>query len=149
MNTKMLGEITDEVVLWEVNQQFNLMNAIFSQIVDRRVQELRKEKCCGCKIDHPSQRRHDCLMMSEEEGWITYGPEAIEHVLEKGILWKQFREAIRIMQFIPHDHARRHFQKLSSDREATLELLMDLNFKTNLAEYQDILGYLHYWQKEH
>ena len=73
------------------------MNAIFSQVVDHRVHELRKEKCCGCKIDHPSQRRHDCLMMTEE-GWITYGLEAIEHVVEKGILWKQFREAIRIMR---------------------------------------------------
>ena len=139
MNTNMLGEITDEVVPWEVNQQCNLMNAIFSQVVDHRVQELGKEKCCGCKIDHPSQRRHDCLMMTEE-GWITYGPEAIKNVLEKGILWKQFREAIRIMQFIPHEHARRHFQKLSSDCEATLELLMNLNSKTNLSEYQDILG---------
>ena len=27
MNTKMLREITDEVVPWEVNQQCNLMNA--------------------------------------------------------------------------------------------------------------------------
>ena len=44
-------------------------------------------------------------MMTEEEGLITYELEAIEHVLEKGILWKQFREAIRIMQFIPDDHA--------------------------------------------
>ena len=125
------------------------MNAVFSQVVDQRVHELRKEKCCRCQVDHPNQRRHDCLMMTEEEGWITYEPEAIKHVLEKGILWKQFREAIRIMQFIPHEHARRHFQKLSSDCEATLELLIDLNFKTNLSEYQDILGYLHYWQKEH
>ena len=64
----------------------NLMNAIFSQVVDHRVHELRKEKCCGCKIDHPSQRRHNCLMMTEEEGWITYGLEAIEYVVEKGIL---------------------------------------------------------------
>ena len=97
----MLGEITDEVVPWEVNQQCNLMNAIFSQVVNQRVQELRKEKCCGCKVDHPSQRRHECLMMSDEEGWISYGLEAIEHVIEKGILWRQFREAIRIMRLIP------------------------------------------------
>ena len=68
INTKMLGEITDEVVPWEVNQPCNLMNAIFSQVVNLQVLELRKEKCCGCKIDHPSQRRHDCLMMTEEEG---------------------------------------------------------------------------------
>ena len=149
MNTKMLGGITDEVVRWEVNQQCNLMNAIFSQVVDHRVQELQMEKCCWCKVDHPSQRRHDCIMMTEEEGWITYGLEAIEHVLQKGILWKLFREAIRIMQLIPHDHACKHFQKLSNHHEATLELLRDLMFKTDLSKYQDILGYLHYWQKEH
>ena len=146
----MLGEITDEVVPWEVNQQCNLMNAIFSQAVNQRVQELRKEKCCGCKVDHPSQRRHECLMMSEEESWINYGLEAIEHVIEKGIVWKQFREAIRIMRLIPHNHANNnHFQKLSSNHETTLEHLMDLVFKANLSEYQDILGYLHYWQQEH
>ena len=110
MNTNMLGEITDEVVPWEVNQQCNLMNAIFSQVVNHRVQELRKEKWITVvnakgKVDHPSQRRQKCLMMSEEEGWISYGLEAIEHVIEKGILWKQFREAIRITRLISHEHA--------------------------------------------
>ena len=138
----MLGEITDEVVPWEVNQQCNLMNALFSQVVNQRVQELRKEKCCGCKVNHPSQRRHDCLMMGEEEGWINYGLEAIEHVLQQEILWKQFREAIRIMRLIPHKHAISHFKKLSSNHEATLELLRNLMFRTSLSEYQDILGYL-------
>ena len=70
-HAKMIGEMTDEVVAWEVNQQCNLMNAIFSQVVNHHVQKLRKEKCCGCEVDHPSQRRHDCIMMTEEEGWIT------------------------------------------------------------------------------
>ena len=88
-------------------------------------------------------------MMSEEEGWISYGLEAIEHVLQQEILWKQFREATRTMHLIPHKHAIKHFQKLSSNHEATLELLRDLHFKTSLSEYQDVLGYLYYWQKEH
>ena len=88
-------------------------------------------------------------MMSDEEGWITYGLEAIEHVTEKGILCKQFREAIRIMRLIPHKHTINHFQKLSSNHETTLELLMDLIFKADLSEYQDIQGYLLYWQDEH
>ena len=49
--------------------------------------------------------RHECLMMSKKEGWISYGLEAIEQVLQQEILWKQFSEAIRIMQLIPHKHA--------------------------------------------
>ena len=145
----MIGEMTDEVVPWEVTHQCNLMNAIFSQVVNHRVQELRKEKCCGCEIDHPSQRRHECIMMSEEEGWITYGLEVIEHVLKHGILWKQYREAIRIMKLIPHEQTLQHFQTLSSNHETTLDLLTDLHFKPDLSEYQDILGYLHYWKIEH
>ena len=97
----MFGTIADQVVLWEVKQQCHLVNAIFSQVVDHRVQELQKE----------------------------------------------FREALRIMQLIPHEHAVKHFQKFSSNHKATLELLRE--FKANLSEYQGILGYLHYWQKEH
>ena len=31
-------------------------------------------------------------MMTEEEGWITYGLKAIENLLQQGILWKPFRE---------------------------------------------------------
>ena len=52
--------------------------------------------------------------MTEEEGWITYGLDAIENVLEKGILWKKFREAIRIMKLIPHDHALKTFKNSQS-----------------------------------
>ena len=128
----MLGEITDEVVPWEVNQQCNLMNAIFSQVVNHRVQELRKEKCCGCKVDHPSQRRHECLMMSEGEGWISYGLEAIEHVIEKGILWKQFREAIQIMRLIPHNHAN-NSGKLSESCGSSLTIMQTITFKNSRA----------------
>ena len=145
----MFGEMVDEFVPWEVTHQTNLMNVIFSQCIDLRVQQLRKEKCCGCEIDHPSQRQHDCLMMSDEEAWITYGLEAIEHVLQKEILQKQFTEARRIMKLPPHEHVLQHFQKLKSDHVSTLEVIMDLKFNANLSEYQDILGYLYYWQKEH
>ena len=40
----------DEVVPWEVKNLCNLMNAIFSEAIDNQVNKLRKEKCCGCKI---------------------------------------------------------------------------------------------------
>ena len=34
----------------------------------------------------PSQRRYECLMMSEEEGWIMHGMEAIERIIKHEIL---------------------------------------------------------------
>ena len=66
----------NEVMPWEVRNLCYLMNAILSQAVDKEVNKLREELCCGCKVDHPSQIRHDCMMMSEEEGWIKHGKEA-------------------------------------------------------------------------
>ena len=97
----MFEEIIDKIVPLEVNHQCNLMNAIFSQTVNHQVQELQKKQCCGCEVDHPSQRRHDCIMMTEER-WITYGLETVQYVPQQGIVWKQFKEAIRIMKFVPH-----------------------------------------------
>ena len=144
----MLGGI-DEFVLWEVEYRCNLTNAIFSQTVNLLVGELRKERCFGCEVKHPSQRRHDCLMMTEGEGWENYGLEVIEHVLQQGILSKQFTEAARVMKLAPHDQVTRHYEKLGKNHEATLELLTNLTFKAQLSKYQDILGYLYYWQEEH
>ena len=63
----MVGDVADEVVLWEVNHQRNLMSAIFSQVVNHHVQELRKTMCRGCEVDHPSQRRHDCIILVNED----------------------------------------------------------------------------------
>ena len=80
----MLGEMIDEIVPWQVKNQWNLMNAIFSQTVNLHVQELRKKKCCGCEVNHPSERRYDCIIMTKE-GWITHGLEAVEHVLQQAI----------------------------------------------------------------
>ena len=55
----------DEVMPWEVRNLCHLMNAILLQAVDKEVNRLYKELCCGYKVDHPSQRRHDCIMMSQ------------------------------------------------------------------------------------
>ena len=62
------------------------MYAIFSQAVSCEVHKLREEKCRGCKVNHPNQRRHECLMMSKEDGWTMHGLEAIEGVNERLIL---------------------------------------------------------------
>lgn len=43
--------------------------------------KLVQEKCCGYKVNqvnHPNQRKHEWLMMSEEEAWLMHGLEAIE-----------------------------------------------------------------------
>ena len=140
----------DEVMPWEVKNLCNLMNAILLEAVDDAVNKLRKEFCCGCKVDHPSQRRHECIMMSEEEGWLMHGEKAIEQVIEHQILWKLFSEAIRVMKLDYYEQVTDHFKNLTKDYETTFNLLTDLKFNgSGLPEYQSVLGYLRYWSEEH
>ncbi|KXJ07753.1 hypothetical protein AC249_AIPGENE7427 [Exaiptasia diaphana] len=44
---------------------------------------LTRENCEGCKIDHPSQRRHDCMMLDNKTMTSWYLTEALERVNEE------------------------------------------------------------------
>ena len=139
----------DEIVPVEVRNLRDLMNAIFVEAVSDEVRKLRKEKCCGCLVNHPSQRRHECLMMTEKEGWEAHGIDAVERVVGKDILWKEFFEAIRVMNLDYHADVMTHYQALVKDYEATLYLLMSLREDLKLTEYEPVLNYLSFWIKEH
>ena len=39
----------------------------FAEVIEDVIEQKKKESCAGCEIEHPSQRRHDCLMMSDLE----------------------------------------------------------------------------------
>jgi hypothetical protein len=84
-------------------------------------------------------------MLSEEQRCISYGLEAIERVIERGIVWKQFIEAVRVLKLDYYEHAAEHFKDLGRDHEATLSFLMNLRQSSDFSDYQAILGYLSYW----
>jgi hypothetical protein len=86
-------------------------------------------------------------MLSDEEGWLLHGLEAVERVIERGILRKQFLEAIRVMQLEYYERAKEHYANLIKDREVTLDFLGDL--RGSFSDYQPILNYLMYWSEEH
>ena len=139
--------IVDEIVPWEIKNLCNLINAIFVETVSVLVKKLLVEKCCGCEVSHPSQRRHDCLMMTEQDGWEIHGLEAIERAGE--LVSKQFIEGIRVMKLDYHTGAMNHYTSLMKNDEATLNLLLELKKSTDLIEYEHIVHYLSYWIKEH
>ena len=87
--------------------------------------------------------------MTNEEAWVNYGREAINHVLQQEKVWKQFKEAVRITRLTPQKYAATYLKKLSSNHKDTLQLLKDAMFRANIYPYEDILAYLRHWQKEH
>ncbi|CAB4012542.1 Hypothetical predicted protein [Paramuricea clavata] len=75
----------------EINVKFFGRFIAYSALVYRasdsfsdEIAKIRREKSCDCKVDYPSQRRHECLMLTLEESWTTYGLDAIEQVIERG-----------------------------------------------------------------
>ena len=97
---------------WEIKNLCNLIDAVFVETVSSLVEKLRTETCCGCLVDHPSQRRHDCLMMTERKGWETHGLEAIERAIEQNLVWKQFIEGVCVMKLTYHIGALEHYMYL-------------------------------------
>ncbi|CAB3977891.1 Hypothetical predicted protein [Paramuricea clavata] len=133
-------------VSFEVKNVYDLMNAVFFEAVVCEIQRLLKEKCSSCEVDHPGQRRHNCIMLSDEEGWLLHGLKAVERVIERRILRKQFLEAIRVMRLEYYGHATEHYANLKKDCEVTLDFLGDL--RGSFSVHQPILNYLMYWSEE-
>ncbi|CAB4044380.1 Hypothetical predicted protein, partial [Paramuricea clavata] len=137
--------VVDEVS-YEVKNVCDLMNAVFLEVAVCENRRLLKEKCPSCEINHPSQWRHECIMLSDEEGWLSHGLEAVEHVIERGILRKQFLEVIRVMKLEYYGRAKEHYVNLTNACEVTLDFLGNLR---GFSDYQPILNYLMYWREEH
>jgi hypothetical protein len=139
---------TDEVVPSEIEDLRNLLNAILLDLVAEQVGQLRTEQCCGCQVNHPSQKRHDCLMMTVDEGWAMHGQEAIARIHAKNIVWKEFLEAIRVMKLNYHAQASIHYTNLWKNYETTLQLLMNLRKGSTHLKYEPVVNYLSYWITE-
>jgi hypothetical protein len=139
----------DEVSASDYKRLLSLLEAIYAEAVSCEVGKLAKESCCGCEYDHPSQRRHDCLMLSEQEKWQSYGLEAIERVIVKRMVWREFVEAIRVMKLQYHKDAREHFDNLEKSPDSTFVYsLMDLHENSEDSEFESILNYLSYWRED-
>lgn len=39
----------------------------FAAVLEDYIAKKKKSTCYGCEIEHPSQKEHDCMMMTEQE----------------------------------------------------------------------------------
>ena len=157
MNTQRSGRHTcqawgnevyvDEVFVAEYQKLFPLMETIYTNALATEIERLCIEHCCGCKIDHPSQRQHDCLMMCDEERLEMYCKDAIGLVNEKRMIWNEFVEATRVLKIRCHRDALERLRHLESTSESMLYALWQLYSNTETPEMKCILGYLAYWRE--
>ena len=127
----------DEFSSCDYKRLFSLLEAIYADAVACEVGKLAKERCCGCEYDHPSQRQHVCLMLSEQEKWQSYRLEAIERVRKM--------KTIRVMKLQYHKDLRQFREKSDS---TFVYSLMDLLENTEDSEFGSILNYLSYWRED-
>lgn len=135
-----------DVASTEVKNVCHLMNAIIFEVVACKFGTLCKERCLRCEVNHPSQRRDECLMLSEEEGWELHSFQAIERVVEQGTVWKECIEAVRVTKLGYYEHVAEH--RTNSDIVGTIPIITYKNFKpsflfelmiTNILLWQTIL----------
>ena len=46
----------------ELQKLYLLIETIYTEAIASEIRRLCEENCFGCKIDHPSQRQHDCCI---------------------------------------------------------------------------------------
>jgi hypothetical protein len=66
------------------DNDIRMMVEIYMFTYPRKVREvvvdLTRKHCYGCRINHPSQRNHSCLMMSDLEHLNMYFDDAMEEI---------------------------------------------------------------------
>ena len=140
---------TDEVSSVDYQKLCKLLETIIAWAVSDEIEKLSKERCCGCEYDHPSQRQHDCLMLTVEEKWATYGLEAMERVNSKQMIWHLFLEAMRILKLKYYNSIVDHLNDLQRDPDsALLDSLMELHLDADNTEFNSVLNYLSYWKED-
>ena len=89
-------------------------------------------------------------MLTDEEKWRMYGLEAIEWVIEKRFVWREFIEAIRVLKLRYYPDVEIHMQQLEKDPNSEfVNSLMELYLDTENQEFETILNYLFHWRESH
>lgn len=63
-------------------------------------------------------------MMTEEDGWVKHGEEAMEREFGQDAVWKKLNEAMRVLKLVYYEQVLEHYEAMKKDREEALELLM-------------------------
>lgn len=77
------------------------LNFLYARSILGVLDDVVKEHCYGCEIDHPSQTQHTCLMWTKAEHLDIYFDKAFEKVIYASIVSKM-RKQVEIMD-IPLD----------------------------------------------
>jgi hypothetical protein len=65
-----------------------LLVKAFGDFLTSEIITLSREYCEGCKVDHPSQHRHDCMMADNKTLCYRYLTEALERVNDEEAMKK-------------------------------------------------------------
>ena len=86
------------MVAIKVGMEKRLLSTIllfsFAELLDEMVQQLSKKFCQGCKVEHGSQHKHECLMDSELDKLEKHFDQAFCEFKYSHILGK-YRENVR------------------------------------------------------
>ena len=76
------------------------MEKTLLKLLENNIAKLTRERCHGCKIDHPSQTQHSCLTLDSEDHINVYFEEAWNRINFKEILnvYKKYFQSLLVCE---------------------------------------------------
>lgn len=109
------------------------MNFLYARTILELLNDVVRENCYGCEVDHPSQVHHTCLMWTNIEHLHTYLDLTFNKIDQRSIV-NQLRNQVELMELPEHhktivheqfeDWCKIHKPKPDDVRDTTERLLL-------------------------
>ena len=77
------------------------LDFLYARAILDLLDDVVKENCYGCEVDHPSQMHHTCLMWTKAEHLDAYFDKAFEKIIYEDMV-KRLRNHVEIMDIPEH-----------------------------------------------
>ncbi|XP_041364521.1 uncharacterized protein LOC121379913 [Gigantopelta aegis] len=115
---------------WRTPFEMTLI-AFYLHVLQPAINQMTKDSCEGCAIDHPSQTQHSCLMMTQNEAIDSYFQRALQSLPHEAIVRDAERfvrihgeptHAIHTLPYTSVEWLQENF--LSENRRNVLEMML-------------------------
>ena len=107
------------------------IDQLYAEMINAIAEKLREDRCNGCLINHPSQRPHSCLIISQGEAWNEFQDEAQQNIDPQEIIsmtseiigcpltssWLKYVEALKKIAWWDHFATFRNMYRSTSKEE--------------------------------
>ena len=98
MDNKIVDEVQQSIFVTTLD---SVLNFCYAEQIFKNTNEVANSKCRGCEVDHPSQTRHQCLMLCQYGKLEFYFEDILESIDQYEVI-RKWKQQVSVMN-IPSD----------------------------------------------